>query len=133
MTNHSKWQARTLPVLVLLLAGLLGACGQEPAPPATIDDPMAVAATIETTPAPPIAGEPAELRAVISGAELDESADITLDVRVDGEAQLFDASYEADSVFAGEFTFPAAGTYEVFVHIYVGDLHLTKKDEVVVE
>ena len=118
----------------LLLLGTLclwlSGCGGS-APPIEID-PSLVEGTLTTDPSPPVAGEPAQLRVQFSGAELTDQADVAVEIRAAGRPTLVDAEFD-NGAFVGTHTFANAGTFEVYLHLYVDDLHIAKKTEVTVE
>ncbi|WP_020619786.1 hypothetical protein [Paenibacillus daejeonensis] len=123
----ARW--RQLLMLGVLGIGLSG-CGGEPAVPI---DPALVEATVRTEPAPASSGTPVTLVAEFTGAEITDRADVTLDIRVEGEPVLIDATYDGEGGFEATYTFADPGSYETFVHLYVDDLHLTKKAQVDVQ
>ncbi|RXZ80625.1 hypothetical protein EBB07_17870 [Paenibacillaceae bacterium] len=116
---------RTILAVSLLVAVLAG-CSAEPA---AVIDPEAIAASLSTSPAPASAGEAVELTVNVTGAE-GAATEVTIDVRVDEEPKLIATKSMGDNSYAGAFTFPKAGNYDVFLHLYVDDLHLTKKTQV---
>lgn len=57
--------------------------------------------------------------------ELDDT-EVTFDIRVKGKSKIVDAKHEGNSVFKASFTFPTAGTYYVYIHLYQNGEHITK-------
>ncbi|MBP1989524.1 FixH family protein [Paenibacillus eucommiae] len=122
---------KTLHLLLaaLLIIGLLTACSSEPAP----IDPSAIEVSLSTVPAPAVSGKPVELKADFTGAEFADSTQVTFDIRVDDKPKMVDAENKGNGVFMGTYTFEKAGLYEVYLHLYVDDLHITKKKQVDVQ
>ncbi|BBH20183.1 hypothetical protein Back11_15280 [Paenibacillus baekrokdamisoli] len=112
---------------VCLLIGLLTACSSEPAAPI---NPEAIEVSLSTEPVPAVAGNLLELRAKFTGAEFSKSTQVTFDIRLDGKPKLIEGQNEGNGAFTGNFTFPQAGQYDVYLHLYVDDLHMTKKKQV---
>jgi len=127
--RHQGLKAMKLLLLGTLCLWLSG-CGGS-APPIEID-PSLVEGTLTTDPSPPVAGEPAQLRVQFSGAELTDQADVAVEIRAAGRPTLVDAEFD-NGAFVGTHTFANAGTFEVYLHLYVDDLHIAKKTEVTVE
>jgi len=100
--------------------------------PETID-PAAIDATLTTEPANSVAGSPVKLKAEFAGAELSRSSGVTFEIRVDEEPVLLDAEKEGQNTFYGTYTFPKPGTYEVYLHLYTDDIHMTKMKKVEVQ
>jgi len=115
-------------VAAFVFMGMLMACSSEE--PVDVD---AVEATLATKPEVVHAGSPVELQAAITGMKVSGKASVTLDIRIGDKPQLIDTSYQKDGVFSGSFTFPDKGSYTVYIHLYVDDLHLTKKKTVEVQ
>ncbi|SFE24157.1 hypothetical protein SAMN04487969_101860 [Paenibacillus algorifonticola] len=96
-------------------------------------DPAALDATLTTEPTAPSAGTPIKLRAEFTGAELSKSSGLTFEIRVDDNQALVEAEKGGSNTFDGVYTFSKSGTYEVYLHLYTEDIHLTKKKQVVVQ
>lgn len=114
-----------LVTAVAIAAMLLASCSSEQ--PVDVE---AVEATLATKPETVAAGSPAELQATFTGMKVSDKASVTFDIRVDDKPKLVDAAYQGDGVFSGSFTFPEQGSYTVYIHLYVDDIHLTKKKAV---
>ncbi|MGO4544125.1 hypothetical protein AB4Z29_04950 [Paenibacillus sp. 2TAB23] len=119
----------TLSVMFFILS-CLAACSASP--PATID-PAAIDAQLTTDPNEPVHGSPINLSAEFTGGKLSSSSGMTFEVRVDGDPVLIEAKKEGENVFSGAYTFAKPGNYEVYLHLYTGDIHLTKKKQVEVQ
>ncbi|MFS0725987.1 hypothetical protein [Paenibacillus sp. 1P07SE] len=117
-------------LLLSLICIALSGCGGEPAVPI---DPAAVEASLSTEPAVPVAEAPVTMRATFSGAEITDKADVTLDIRLDDKPMLVNTTYDGEGGFTAGYNFEEPGSYEVFIHLYVDDLHLTKKAQVDVQ
>lgn len=108
--------------ILIALSILLTACSGEQ--PIDLD---AVDAKLTTTPETVTAGSPTKLHVEFEGMDVSETATVNFDIRIGEELELVDAAYEGDSIFGGTFTFPEKGILTVYVHLYVDDIHITKK------
>jgi hypothetical protein len=96
-------------------------------------DPLAIDAVLTTVPSPAVAETPVGLKATVTGADSARSVRVKFDVRVDGKPKLIDGQSAEAGAFEGTFAFPQPGVYEVYIHLYIDDLHLTKKKQVEVQ
>jgi hypothetical protein len=96
-------------------------------------DPARVEAELATDPAPARTGEPATLKATFTGAKFPEEVYVYFEVRTGDRPVFFDAVREGENTFTGSMTFEQAGTFDVYLHLYVEDLHITKKQQVEVQ
>ncbi|MCU6712011.1 hypothetical protein M6D81_25230 [Paenibacillus sp. J5C_2022] len=110
--------------LIVLVLFVMAGCSEQA--PAGID-PMDVEASLDTNPDIVMAGEQVELMTSFTGAEFAETAEVQFDIRVDGKVKLVDAAYTGNGQFTGSFTFPKKGIYNVYIHLYEDELHVTKK------
>lgn len=117
-------------ILIGLIWTFLGGCSTSATAPI---DPAALEATLTTEPASPTAGTPIKLRAAFTGAELSKSSGMTFEIRVGDNQALVEAEKGGSHTFDGVYTFSKSGTYEVYLHLYTEDIHLTKKKQVVVQ
>lgn len=110
---------------VLAAAGicgmLLSACSGEPPV-----DPELIEMTLTTEPETAAAGSQLRLQAIFEGIDIGESAEVTFDFRIGDKLELVEAERSGNS-FSSTFTFPEKGIQTVYVHLYEGDLHITKK------
>mgnify|MGYP001343387428 CR=1 FL=1 len=114
---------------LLLIVGLLSACGGGSEP----IDPEAVEIEL-TTQAPAIANEETVLIAKLTGAEFPpEATALNFDIRIDSVPQLISGQAEGDNTYIGTYTFPEPGTYDVYLHVYIEDLHLMELGQVEVQ
>lgn len=106
----------------IILFGVLTACSSEPR-----IDYEAVEVSLATEPESAVAGSPVELRATFTGIALSDEATVDFDIRAGEEPELIDAANEGDGLFTASYTFPEEGIQTVFLHLYDGDIHITKK------
>ncbi|OME87964.1 hypothetical protein BK120_01180 [Paenibacillus sp. FSL A5-0031] len=97
------------------------------------NDPAAIEVDLRTDPDKPVSGSPIELMADFTGAELTDSSGMTFEVRVKEEPVFIEAKKKGQNVFSGTYTFREPGTYEVYMHLYTDDIHVTKKKQVEVQ
>jgi hypothetical protein len=118
------------PALLLLLLGLIlgfaAACSESDIRSV---DPAEVEVSLTSDPASAEAGKPVRLTAQFTGVELASWAKAAFEVRMDGGLKLVDAEKLSTGGFGASYTFPQAGTYDIYVHLYQGDFHLTKKKQ----
>lgn len=122
-----QWRAIAAFICMMALLLLAACAGEEPV------DLNAVEAKLATNPVTVKAGNEVELIATVTGMKVSDKAKVTFDARIGGEPVLFDAVNEGDGVFTAAFTFPEPGVTAVYIHLYVDDIHLTKKQEVEVQ
>ncbi|WP_141501114.1 hypothetical protein [Paenibacillus luteus] len=116
--------------VMFLIFSFLGACSTSP--PAALD-PAAIDAALTTDPDKPVNGSKIVLTAEFTGAKLSNSSGMTFEIRVDGEPVFIEAKKEGENLFSGIYTFAKSGTYEVYLHLYTEEIHLTKKKQVEVQ
>ncbi|MGO4542856.1 hypothetical protein [Paenibacillus sp. 2TAB19] len=117
--------------MLSLFVAVMSACSNSPPGPI---DPAEIEAVLTTNPEAPLAAKPVELVASFPGANLSKSTSgLTFEIRVNEKAELLEANNAGQDEFSSSFTFPKAGTYDVYLHLYTEDVHLTKKKQVVVQ
>jgi flagellar hook assembly protein FlgD len=79
------------------------------------------------------AGEEVKMKAVFTGARLDENANVQFVVIRDGEPTTLKHRYEGDNTFTAEYRFEQSGAYDVDLHLYYEDVHIYKKKQVNVQ
>lgn len=126
-----KWMG--VMALVVLLG--LSACSGGRGSPAANIDPSGVDGTLATEPEVVKAGEPVKLIATVTGLPVSEDTTVKLEVRYGtgenaGRAELIPATRGSGNAFTATYTFPKAGTFHVYLHIYHLDLHITKLKKV---
>ncbi|MGE6227084.1 FixH family protein [Paenibacillus chitinolyticus] len=113
-------------LLAVLLVFAVTACSSE----LKGQDPAKVKVDLVTEPSPVKTGEKAVVTAKISGLTTQEGARVQLDVRLadnSGLPELLDAKSSGDGNYSIEKTFDQPGKYAIYVHLYQGVLHITKK------
>jgi ABC-type glycerol-3-phosphate transport system substrate-binding protein len=117
----------TAAVAALAALLILAACaGDQGTKPGTANiDPASVSTTVTTEPDPARAGTPVHLVADISGVPAGDDTTVQFEIRTEGKANLIEAA-EAGGRYRAEYTFPQAGTFHVYLHVYYLDLHITK-------
>ncbi|CAG7629486.1 hypothetical protein PAESOLCIP111_03108 [Paenibacillus solanacearum] len=121
-----------IPALLcsLLLMGTT-ACS----PVAKGQDPAKIKVELVSEPALVTAGTKVKLIAKITGLEKEEGAQVQLDIRRTDNSILPDMK-EALPMGGGQYyaekTFDKPASYSVYIHLYQGELHITKKKELIV-
>lgn len=110
-----------------LLAGCSDSNYEEPV------DLTDVETELKTVPETIKAGETVELQASFTGIDVSDYAMVTFDFRIGEEPILVDVESHQDGVFSGNFEFPEQGTYDVYVHLFDGAIHIVKKKTVEVQ
>ncbi|XID94739.1 hypothetical protein ACF3MZ_09575 [Paenibacillaceae bacterium WGS1546] len=122
-------------LLALLTAMALTACASSPQ--AGEQDPRDIKVDLRTDPAPARAGEPTKLTAVVEGLLDEKNTIVQLEIRRPDHSGLpeliEEVEYEGDGLYSAPYAFNDGMTYDVYVHIYKGELHVTKKRPVEVE
>lgn len=77
------------------------------------------------------AGQEAEVKVRITGLADEENTDIQFEIRQTDNSGLPDLIEEVEQVMPGEYaakyTFKEAAKYDVYIHLYNADIHMTKK------
>jgi|HigsolmetaAR203D_1030402.scaffolds.fasta_scaffold00038_33 hypothetical protein len=118
----------TTAVLCSLLV-ILAACGSGPSA-----DVEAIDVKL-TTAQPAFANEETTLVAELSGYDFPESTVVRFDIRLHEDIipRELKSVPQGDNVYTTTYTFPEPGVYDVYVHIYIDDLHLIKMRQVEVQ
>jgi len=129
--NHMPIIKRFISIVIVLASlCIMSACSGSSAQPI---DPEAVEAILVTNPEVITASSKAEFTTTFNGMEADSEVTVNYDVRINGEPELFKAYYKGDGKFTGAYTFQESGTYDLYIHTYVEDLHLIFKKSVEVK
>ncbi|MDO3675461.1 hypothetical protein [Paenibacillus ehimensis] len=118
---------RMLTVLLsLLLAAVMTACSSE-----RPVDPAEVEVTLTTEPSPPKANAVTKFTATLGGVPESTKATLSFDIRKSEHDTLsyLNAKQEGNA-FTADKELKEPGTYTVYVHLYIGDLHITKKKQI---
>lgn len=118
-----RWTVKMTALMLVFLVGVLSACSGSDIRSV---DPADVEVGLKSDPSPAKASQPVTLTATFGGVEPAEWAKAVLEIRVDGSMKLVDAPKTPEGGYAAKFTFPKAGTYDIYVHLYQGDFHVTK-------
>ncbi|MHA6483183.1 hypothetical protein ACX1C1_14915 [Paenibacillus sp. strain BS8-2] len=128
----SKTLKFKMTTVILALAILVGLSGCSSSSEGSVD-PANVDATVTTDPAPAAVNQEVQLAVLFSGIELDKSATVSFEIRSGDKSEFVDASYQGNNTFSSPYSFTRTGINEVFIHLYSGDLHVTKKKPVEVQ
>lgn len=95
-------------------------------------DPAKVKVELASEPAAVQVGQKVKLIAAISGLDKEEGVNVQFDIRKSDNSILPDTK-DAKSVGNGQYSadkiFDKPGAYSIYIHLYQGDLHMTKKKE----
>jgi len=111
-----------------LLLMTLAACTSSPQG----QDPAKVKVELATEPAAVQVGQEVKLIAKITGLEKEEGASVQFDIRKSDNSILpdtKDASSTGEGQYSAAKTFDKPGAYSIYIHLYQGELHITKKKE----
>ncbi len=89
-------------------------------------DPAEVQAEITTDPELARAGEEITLTATFIGTPNKPSTDMRFDIPQDGRSHLIKGQAAGDGSYTIPYTFPEAGTYDIYLHYYIDGEHITK-------
>ncbi|WP_409340598.1 hypothetical protein [Paenibacillus sp. MBLB4367] len=94
-------------------------------------DPSKVMVEMVTEPTPILAKQQAKITVQVTGLIKQEGAKVQLDIRKTSNSlpDLISAEPDGKGGFTVEKTFDKQGTYTVYVHVYRGELHITKKKQ----
>ncbi|WP_256757982.1 hypothetical protein [Cohnella sp. WQ 127256] len=121
----SKWN---LLLLLSVFMIIMTACGTSTNQAG--EDPKDVSVELVTVPAPPQAGQEIKLGANVTGLINAENTEVQFEVRAFNiPAEIIDLDNLGGGKYETSYTFKAAAQYEVFIHLYHDDVHITKKKE----
>ncbi len=129
MSNTIKVRTGTILLAVLMMIAIAGCSSSSQASV----DPASVDVVVATNPSPASTNEEVKLSGLFSGIELDKSATVSFEIRNGDQSEFVDAAYIGDNTFESAYTFTRSGINEVFIHLYSGDLHVTKKKPVEIQ
>ncbi|WP_159887913.1 FixH family protein [Paenibacillus puerhi] len=98
-------------------------------------DPASVKVEMTTEPAAPVAASEVDLIAKLTGLVKADGAKVQFDIRSENKNALPDvvtAESQGNGAYSVKKTFDKPGVYTIYIHVYQGDLHITKKKEVTV-
>lgn len=119
---------RILAAIALL--AMLSACSRENLQQIGL---IGIEGTLEVEPAEVQAGGTVSMKAVFTGAKLDEKANVQFVVIADGQPITLKHRFEGDNTYTAEHTFDKPGVYDVDLHLYYEDIHIYKKKQVTVQ
>lgn len=148
MMNRSIWMSkknnhkasRLAAVMIALVAAvlLLASCSAAAQKDGSGDqvDEANVKVAMSTNPTTVKVGEAVQLRAEVTGLKTYDGASFAFDIRKanwKGLPELIDATLDDNTVYVANKTFTEPGEYYIYLHLYQGELHITKKKEIKVE
>lgn len=119
--------SRKIVLLMLLISVMLVGCG---AAKNQGQDPALVKVELATNPTPATTGQQVTLVAHPTGFVTMDQLKVEFDVRQAGKNDLpviVEAKLTDNDTFTGMTKFKHAGTYDVYIHLYQDELHVTKK------
>ena len=99
-------------------------------------DPAAVKIELISEPSPASAKQNTKLIAQITGLETEKDANVQFDVRWEdneGLPEFLETQADGKGRYSADTTFDKPGEYAIYIHLYQGELHITKKRPLVVE
>lgn len=128
-----NYRLRRFGLLLCVVLTVLTGCSNSTGQGGT--DPKAVKAELTTEPAQAAVGKSTLMGVNITGLNDEIGVEVQLSI-INNDNKGVPASVIAESAGEGryeaEYTFEEAAEYNVYIHIYKGDLHVTKKKTVVV-
>ncbi|MFC4601303.1 hypothetical protein [Cohnella hongkongensis] len=125
-TRKSGW----LILVVLAALGLTACSSSQPGE----QDPRDVQVELATNPAEAKAGDEVKLIATVTGLVDEQNTIVQFEIRKADHSGLpelvEDVDREGDGKYSAGFKFMESTTYDVYIHIYKGELHITKKKPV---
>ncbi|PWW00923.1 YtkA-like protein [Paenibacillus cellulosilyticus] len=129
--KSTRWL--TVAVILLLVVALVG-CST-----AATDgevDPKDVTVDLASDPVVMKANEQGKLIVQTTGLSSDITPDIQIDIRKPdnkGLPEYVKTTSIGNGQYAAEYTFAAAGSYTIYLHVMQGELHITKKKKLDVQ
>jgi len=122
---------RTAGILAaVVLLSLLTACSRENLQQVGL---VGIEGTFEVEPAQARVGEDVRMKAVFTGVELDEGANVQFVVIAGERPVTLKHRHEGGNTFTAEYRFEQPGKYDVDLHLYYEDVHIYKKKQVSVQ
>jgi hypothetical protein len=122
-----KVKVQLLFLLTLIFTTLI-ACSSEPP-----IDPELIEGTLVTNPAQLTTGKSTEFIVSFTGATFADDVKVTVDIRFNDEMKTIDATMLENGTFSAYYVFTEKGFYDIYLHLYSDDLHVTKKKQVEVQ
>jgi|GEM_PF-324719 len=124
-------------IAIMMMTIMLSACSSSQSEGNGPADGSDVKVDFTTDPAPVHAGDSITLQGLVTGLATLDGAQFAFDIRKSDWKrlpELINAKLDdKGKTFIADTTFTEPGRYYVFLHLYQGDLHITKKKELVVE
>jgi len=118
-------------LLMILALMTLVATACSSSPQAGNQDPKDVKVELATEPAPARVGEETKLVATVKGLLDEKNTTVQFEIRQSdnkGLPELIEeVEYSGNGLYSANFVFQKNMTYDVYIHIYNGELHVTKK------
>ncbi|MFB9274305.1 hypothetical protein [Cohnella cellulosilytica] len=118
-----------LTLIVLAVWCLSGCASSKPGD----QDPRAVKVELTTDPAAAKAGTDVKLITTVTGLVDEKNTIVQYEIRKADHSGLPELLEEVDregATYSANFSFAEGATYDVYIHIYNGELHITKKKSV---
>lgn len=100
-------------------------------------DPALIDIAFSTDPAEVVADQPVKLKAVLSGTTDRPELQFDFEIRKAGDktalGKYVEGENTAELTFMAEETFEESGAYDIYLHIYDFESHITKKKELQVQ
>ncbi|UVI30768.1 FixH family protein [Paenibacillus spongiae] len=119
----------------VLMLGILSGCGSGGAG-GQGQDPAAVKIELVSDPSPASVKQNTKLIAEITGLITEKDANVQFDVRREnneGLPEFLETKAEGKGRYTAETTFDKPGEYAIYIHLYQGELHITKKRPLTVQ
>lgn len=126
---------RTLGLLIMVVLAALSLAACSSSRPGD-QDPKDVKAELRTDPAEAKAGAEVKLITTVSGLVDEKNTIVQYEIRKadhSGLPELIEQVDREGTTYSAGLTFSESATYDVYIHIYNGELHITKKKPVEVK
>ncbi|GFN31609.1 hypothetical protein [Paenibacillus xylaniclasticus] len=124
-------------IMMIVLTVILSACSSSQSESSSTPSEADVKIDFTTNPAKVHTGSTVTLQSVVTGLSTLDDATFAFDIRKSDWKklpELIDAKLDDKTgAFIADTTFAEPGSYYVYLHLYQGELHITKKKELVVE
>ncbi|WP_127532932.1 hypothetical protein [Paenibacillus kobensis] len=124
-------------VMIIMLAVIVSACSSSKQDGNGTANEADVKVDFSTNPAVVHTGKSVTLQSVVTGLPTLEGAQFAFDIRKSDWKrlpELINAKLDDKTeTFVADTTFTEPGRYYVYLHLYQGELHITKKKEIMVE
>ncbi|MCQ6562381.1 FixH family protein [Paenibacillus mendelii] len=123
-------KSKLLVIVTMAVLSLMTGCTSGTGGQGQGQDPAAVKIELISDPSPASAKQNMKLIAQITGLETYKDANVQLDVRREnneGLPEFLETQSDGKGRYSADTIFEKPGNYAIYIHLYQGELHITKQ------